>query len=56
MNLRYPTGLDELITEETDAIFHLAAIKSSHAEQDPDLGYEINFSNTKYLEICRKIT
>ncbi len=21
MNLRYPTGLDELITEETDAIF-----------------------------------
>lgn len=55
MDLRYPTGLDELITEETDAIFHLAAIVSSHAEQDPDLGYEINFLATRnILEICRK--
>lgn len=55
MNLRYPTGLDELITEETDAIFHLAAIVSSHAEQDPDLGYETNFLATRnILEICRK--
>lgn len=55
MDLREPTGLDELITKETDAIFHLAAIVSSHAEQDPDLGYEINFLATRnLLEICRK--
>lgn len=55
MDLRYPTGLDELITKETDAIFHLAAIVSSHAEQDPDLGYEINFLATRnLLEICRQ--
>lgn len=55
MDLREPTGLDELITKETDAIFHLAAIVSSHAEQDPDLGYEINFLATRnLLEICHK--
>ncbi|QPB43275.1 D-erythronate dehydrogenase [Rodentibacter haemolyticus] len=55
MDLRYPQGLEEIITSETDAIFHLAAIVSSHAEQDPDLGYEINFLATKnLLEICRQ--
>lgn len=32
-----------------NAIFHLAAIVSSHAESDPDLGYEINFVATKNL-------
>ncbi|ACL33365.1 D-erythronate dehydrogenase [Glaesserella parasuis] len=55
MDLRNPEGLDQIITKETDAIFHLAAIVSSHVEQDPDLGYEINFLATRnLLEICRK--
>ncbi|HHW7568452.1 TPA: D-erythronate dehydrogenase [Mannheimia haemolytica] len=55
MDLRDPEGLDAIITEKTTAIFHLAAIVSSHAEQDPDLGYEINFLATRnLLEICRK--
>ncbi|MEG9481916.1 D-erythronate dehydrogenase [Mannheimia sp. HC-2023] len=55
MDLRNPEGLDAIITEKTPAIFHLAAIVSSHAEQDPDLGYEINFLATRnLLEICRK--
>ncbi|AHG72258.1 NAD-dependent epimerase/dehydratase [Mannheimia sp. USDA-ARS-USMARC-1261] len=55
MDLRNPEGLDAIITEKTTAIFHLAAIVSSHAEQDPDLGYEINFLATRnLLEICRK--
>lgn len=55
MDLRNPTGIEEIITEKTTAIFHLAAIVSSHAEQDPDLGYEINFLAThNLLEICRK--
>lgn len=55
MDLRNPTGLEEIITEKTTALFHLAAIVSSHAEQDPDLGYEINFLATRnLLEICRK--
>lgn len=55
MDLRHPKGLEKIITAETDAIFHLAAIVSSHAEQDPDLGYEINFLATKnLLEVCRQ--
>lgn len=55
MDLRYPKGLEDIITAETNAIFHLAAIVSSHAEQDPDLGYEINFLATKnLLEVCRQ--
>lgn len=56
MDLRNPKGLDAIITNDTDAIFHLAAIVSSHAEQNPDLGYEINFLTTrKLLEVCRYI-
>lgn len=56
MDLRNPEGLDAIITKNTDALFHLAAIVSSHAEQDPDLGYEINFLATRnLLEVCRRI-
>ncbi|MGR6980107.1 D-erythronate dehydrogenase [Testudinibacter sp. P27/CKL/0425] len=56
MDLRHPHGLADIITRETTAIFHLAAIVSSHAEEDPDLGYEINFLATKnLLEACRKV-
>lgn len=54
MDLRQPVGLEKIINRQTDAIFHLAAIVSSHAEQDPDLGYEINFLATRHLlEVCR---
>ncbi|URL02069.1 SDR family oxidoreductase [Avibacterium sp. 20-126] len=56
MDLRQPQGLEEIITTKTTALFHLAAIVSSHAEQDPDLGYEINFLATRHLlEVCRRI-
>lgn len=56
MDLRNSESLDAIITKNTDAIFHLAAIVSSHAEQDPDLGYEINFLATRnLLEVCRRI-
>lgn len=55
MDLRNPKRLEDIIDAKTDAIFHLAAIVSSHAEQDPDLGYEINFLATRnLLEVCRK--
>ncbi|WP_439238869.1 D-erythronate dehydrogenase [Lonepinella sp. BR2919] len=55
MDLRDPVGLEKIITPQTTAIFHLAAIVSSHAEQDPDLGYEINFLATRnLLEVCRQ--
>lgn len=49
MDLREPQRLAEVITEQTDAVFHLAAIVSSHAESDPDLGYEINFLATRHI-------
>lgn len=39
----------QLITPDIDAVFHLAAIVSSHAEADPDLGYRINFLATHHL-------
>ncbi|MDU8924878.1 SDR family oxidoreductase [Pasteurellaceae bacterium LIM206] len=55
MDLRNPQGVEEIITKQTVALYHLAAIVSSHAEQDPDLGYEINFLVTRnLLEICRR--
>lgn len=49
MDLRDPAHLGDIITPETDAVFHLAAIVSSHAEAEPDLGYEINFLATRNL-------
>lgn len=54
-DLTCPDGLDELVSPTLDAVFHLAAIVSSHAEQDPDLGYAVNFLATRHLlEVCRK--
>lgn len=44
----------KLIDDQCIAIFHLAAIVSSHAESDFDLGMEVNFDITRnLLEICR---
>lgn len=55
MDLCDPNGLAALIDSNTKAIFHLAAIVSAQAEQDPDLGYEVNFLATRHLlEICRR--
>ncbi|MEO5602592.1 MAG: D-erythronate dehydrogenase [Cyclobacteriaceae bacterium] len=43
-----------LITEKTSLIFHLAAIVSSHAEKDFDLGWRVNLDVTRLLlEACR---
>lgn len=45
---------DALITEKTSLIFHLAAIVSSHAEKDFDLGWRVNLEVTRLLlEACR---
>lgn len=55
MDFRHAHGLADIVTRETDAIFHLAAIVSSHAEENPELGYETNVLVTKnLLDICRK--
>ena len=43
-----------LITSETSLIFHLAAIVSSQAEADFDLGWQVNLEVTRQLlEACR---
>ncbi len=47
----------KLIDSDCSAIFHLAAIVSSHAESDFDLGMQVNFDITRnLLEICRKVS
>lgn len=44
-----------LIDAETTHVFHLAAIVSSHAEQDFDLGIKVNLTATQLLlEQCRQ--
>jgi nucleoside-diphosphate-sugar epimerase len=43
-----------LITAKTSMVFHLAAIVSSHAEKDFDLGWKVNLDITRnLLEACR---
>lgn len=47
-------ALEELMTEDTGAIFHLAAIVSGQAERDFDLGMNVNMEATHtLLEACR---
>ncbi|PHM67429.1 NAD dependent epimerase/dehydratase, UDP-glucose-4-epimerase [Xenorhabdus stockiae] len=41
--------VEKLIDSESDILFHLAAIVSSHAEEDFDLGMKINFDVTRRL-------
>ncbi|CAD5250803.1 MULTISPECIES: D-erythronate dehydrogenase [unclassified Imperialibacter] len=43
-----------LVSAETGIVFHLAAVVSSHAEKDFDLGWKINMDITRQLlEVCR---
>jgi nucleoside-diphosphate-sugar epimerase len=43
-----------LLTAKTGIIFHLAAVVSSHAEKDFDLGWKVNLDITRQLlEACR---
>jgi len=44
-----PQVLQGLVDAQTDSIFHLAAVVSSQAEQDFELGMRINFSATHNL-------
>ena len=47
--------LHDVIDTDTSAIFHLAAIVSSHAEADFDLGMRINLDAPRLLlEVCRE--
>ncbi|REF27082.1 nucleoside-diphosphate-sugar epimerase [Xenorhabdus cabanillasii] len=49
VDLAQTGAVEKLIDEESDVLFHLAAIVSSHAEQDFDLGMKINFDVTRCL-------
>ncbi|MDB6142450.1 MAG: hypothetical protein JWP80_1494 [Pseudomonas sp.] len=44
-----PEVLNSLIDADTDSVFHLAAVVSSQAEADFELGMRINFSATQNL-------
>ncbi|MEP7266979.1 MAG: D-erythronate dehydrogenase [Saprospiraceae bacterium] len=47
-------AVEKLITPNTDIVFHLAAVVSSHAEKDFDLGYRVNLDMTRWLlEACK---
>lgn len=46
----------DLITEDVDAVVHLAAIVSANAEADFDLGMAVNLEGTRHvLEACRRL-
>jgi nucleoside-diphosphate-sugar epimerase len=48
--------INNLVTQETDLIFHLAAIVSGEAEQNFDLGMQVNLMAThNLLEACRRL-
>jgi len=51
-----PAVVGALIDEETDAVFHLAAVVSAAAEEDFDLGMRVNLDGTRVvLERCRAL-
>lgn len=51
-----PQQVETLIAPTTTHVFHLAAIVSSHAEQDFDLGIKVNLTATQLLlEQCRRV-
>lgn len=46
---------ENIIQARTGIVFHLAAIVSSHAEKDFDLGWKVNLDITRHLlEACRR--
>lgn len=56
-NLTQPGVIEDLITDKTSVVYHLAAIVSSHAEEDFDLGWKVNLDLTRHLlEACRRQT
>lgn len=51
-----PQFFDQAIADDVDGVFHLAAIVSSAAEADFDLGMKVNLDATRaLLERCRKL-
>lgn len=53
-DLSLPKVTSSLITTRTSIVFHLAAVVSSHAEKEFDLGWKVNLDITRQLlEACR---
>ncbi|HLS84919.1 MAG TPA: NAD-dependent epimerase/dehydratase family protein, partial [Burkholderiales bacterium] len=53
-NLAYPRFARELVTPQTDVVFHLASLVSGGAEQNFELGTKVNLDATRDLmEACR---
>ncbi len=51
-----PDQLRAVITPDTDAVFHLAAVVSAGAEADFDLGMRVNLGGTRaVLDVCREL-
>lgn len=51
-----PEVIAGALGNDTDSIFHLAAVVSGGAEADFDLGYRVNLDGTRLLlEACRKL-
>ena len=48
-DITQPSECDLLVANKPDVIFHLAAVVSGQAEQDVDLGYQVNVDGTKHL-------
>jgi len=54
VDITRPGALDSLLDERPELIYHLAAVVSSAAEADLDLGMTVNFAATRtLLEGCR---
>ena len=57
IDLSEQAAAKKIITPETAIVFHLAAVVSSHAEKDFDLGWKVNLDITRQLlEACRSGT
>lgn len=55
-NISDPEVIRGLITPETNLVFHLAAIVSGEAEENFDLGMQVNLAATqRLLESCRQL-
>ena len=54
VDITQPYALDEVLDQRPDVIYHLAAVVSSAAEADLELGMRVNFDATRaLLEGCR---
>jgi D-erythronate 2-dehydrogenase len=55
-DLADPALIERVVTRDTDAVFHLAAVVSGQAEAEFDVGMRVNVDATRLLlERCRKL-